>query len=138
MGWVASAIWDVLTAACGSLWGCFFPPKTGAEQKVNDLNDTVTALVAEAKAAAEAPADKQSLIDTLKAGKIAVLVGLALSLASCTSPVAVACPQPRQWSPSQQDEIAANLATLPQDSPLIGALVEGERLRLESKACLEE
>ena len=104
-----------------------------AEQKVNDLNDTVTALNAEAKAAAEAPTDKQSLIDTLKAGKICVLGALFLSLASCASPVAGACPQPRQWSPSQQDEIAANLATLPQDSPLIGALVEWERLDSNQK-----
>ena len=124
-----------LTAVLGSFWNRLFPVKTAAAQKATALSASLTIANAELKAATDAPTDKQSLINTLKSGKICVLGALFLSLTSCASPVALACPQPRQWSPAQQDEIAANLAVLPPDSPLIAMGIEWATLRAKSKAC---
>lgn len=132
---VLSALKAVLQAVFGSLLNRFFPPKTAADQKANDLQADVTELKAEAQAAAEAPTDKDALISALKDGKVALFLFAALSLSSCESNIANGCPSLRQWTPAQEDEIAANLSTLPPNSSLIAMGIEWANLRAQIKAC---
>ena len=107
-----------------------------AEQAATDLQASLDTANAEAKAAADAPTDKASLISALKDHSVAIL--FLISLTSCASGVSNTCPQIRNWTPQQEDEIAANLSTLPPDSPLIAPLIEWERLRSIAKACQNE
>ena len=102
-----------------------------AEEKADNQASIIKAQQAQMQAAADAPQDKQELLDRLKSHNIC-LAFLILSLSSCA---ATSCPVPRHWTNSQQDEIEANFATLPSDSPLIGVGIEWARLRAESRAC---
>lgn len=119
-----------------SLWSRLFPAKTAGDQKAEDLAGAVRVQEAEAQAAASAPTDRDSLLNALRNHDVAIVAALCLSLASCSQTIAVGCPVPRVWTPVQEDDLEANLATLPPESPLIALGVEWARLRAESKACL--
>lgn len=106
-----------------------------AEEKSADLQQDLDASKAEAQAAANAPVDRDSLITDLRDGKVTILLVVAGLLTSCAQNVSYSCPALRQWTLAQEDEIAANLSTLPSNSPLIEVGVEWARLRAESKAC---
>lgn len=107
-----------------------------AEQKVITLTEDVITLKAEAQADADAPTDKNSLIEALKNGKLALLLYMSVTLlCSCADNIVTVCPVTRQWTQKQQDEMAATLSTLPPDSPLIAMGIEWSRLRAEAKAC---
>lgn len=137
MNWIYVGIKAAFAGLFGSLWSRLFPVRTAADQRAVDLDKSLTIADAEAGAAAQAPTDKNSLIESLKDGRIALLLYMSLVLSSCAQTVATACPVPRQWTDKQQDEIAANLSTMPPDSPLIAVGIEWARLRAESNACLK-
>lgn len=137
MRWFYVAVKAAFAGVFGSAWSRLFPAKTADAQRADDLGQSLRVAGAEAQAAAGAPTDKASLIDTLKRHQICLVAGFCLSLVSCAQNVGSSCPVPRQWTDRQQDEIAANLSTLPPDSPIIAVGVEWERLRQESKACLK-
>ena len=134
-------MWETFIAILGGLFkpimDRFFPPETPADVRAEVAQADVKIMEAVAKAGADAPTDKAELIKRLKDHAIALALCSLISLASCTTIQGVGCPAPRQWTDAQQDEIAANFATLPDNSPLIAVGVEWSRLRSESKACLE-
>lgn len=123
-----------LMAIFGSLWERFFPAKTAADQRADDLQAAVDELKAEDKALSDAPKDKQSLIDALKDHNIAILLAF-ISLTSCTNNISNSCPSFRPWTNAQEDTLAANLATLPPDSPLIAMGLDWSSMRQQIKAC---
>ena len=104
-----------------------------AEQAATDMQAALNVSQAEAQAAANAPTDKVSLIDALKTGKIAIL--FCLLFTSCAPNVSSSCPTMRQFTPAQEDSIAASFATLPSDSPLIAAGIDWVSIRQQVKAC---
>lgn len=106
------------------------------EQQVIDFKDIIRQQDAMDSAAANAPENKQELIDKLRQGKICILC-FALFLTSCATSVSNVCPAIRDLTPAQENKIADELLTLPSDSKIIPALVEWSRLRAEAKACKE-
>ena len=62
----------------------------------------------------------------------------ALLLIGCATPAAAptsVCPPVKVYSRSQQDALAAAVASLPPDSPLIAAMLDYGRLRAAARAC---
>lgn len=119
----------------GSLWERFFPAKTAADQRADDLQAAVDELKAEDKALSDAPKDKKSLIDALKAGKVTIMLLAAFQLTGCAQNVSNACPSLRPWTSAQEDALAANLATLSPDSLLISMGTDWASMRAQIKAC---
>lgn len=107
------------------------------QQKSEDLQQSLDKQAAMNQAAADSPEDKQSLIDTLRNGKVCLLLA-ALFLTSCAHTISSTCPAIRTLSPDQEKAIAVELANLPSNSKLIPALIEWARLRAEAKACKNE
>ena len=128
--WRFNMLKAVLSAIFGSLFDRFFPPETADAQKADDLAVTVKESQAMAEAAAEAPTAKSEIIDTLKNGSICLVF---LLLQGCAT--SSACPSIHNWSAVQQDQIAAQIDVLPENSPLIPALDEWASLRAQAKAC---
>lgn len=107
-----------------------------AIQRARDSEESLKAQRDIDVAGNDAPKDKKELIERLKSGSIAVLFCLILAQTSCAQNSALACPIPSNWTLAQQDEIAANFSSLPENSPLILVGLEWSRLRAESKACI--
>ena len=65
------------------------------------------------------------------------LLPLILSLCACATshPSAPACLQVRQWSIVEQQNMKADLETLPKDSPVLPAFSDYARMRAEARAC---
>lgn len=111
----------------------------GKAEERNDIDRSNSVIMSrEAEASANAPQTLTEMEKLLKEHKVCLALLILPLLTSCADNVTygTACPVPRIWPPMQQDEIAANLAVMPSDSPLIGVVIEWERLRTESKACL--
>lgn len=66
---------------------------------------------------------------------------LALILTGCaTTAIApadnsAACPAVKVYTEAQQRELSSALAVLPQDSPIISAMIDYGRLRAAARAC---
>ena len=109
--------------------------KLGAsETKKLFVESALKVIKAQNKASTEAPKKKSKLLDLLRSGK-ASLVFVLLLAACCNSP-AVTCLTLQPWTEKDQDELAANLSTIPEDSPIIAMALDWSRMRAETKACL--
>ena len=133
---MGSIIIDALKEVFGAILDRFFPPKTAADQKADDLSVSLSIINKENEAAANSPTDKEGLIKSLKDGSACVLLLLAISLSSCADRIAVACPVPIHWTEKQESEMAAALDVITPDSPIIKIGDEWLKLRNEAKACL--
>jgi hypothetical protein len=132
---ISSVIQTVVTAFFSGFWKRLFPAKTADGQRADDLAAENKSLVAEAKAGAEAPTDKTAMERLLQEGKFIFALFL-LGLSSCTSSgVAYPCLYVKDWSDVQQMNMKADIQALPNDSTLIPAMLDYERMRAQARAC---
>ena len=106
-----------------------------AETKKLFIESAVKVLKAQAKASVEAPKKKEKLLDLLRSGKASLLFALLL-LNACASEPAITCLTLQPWTEKEQDELAANLSTIPENSPIMSMALDWSRMRAETKACL--
>ena len=67
------------------------------------------------------------------------LLILLLALQGCAEqPSTSPCLSLRQWSDVEQMNMKADLETLPDGSPLVGAMVDYARMRSQARACSGE
>ena len=104
-----------------------------SEQRSVDLQASLDTAKVEAQAAVNAPMTKDALIQALKDHSASII--LLLFLTSCVSSVSNSCPSLRPWTNAQEDTLAANLATLPPNSPLIAMGTDWALMRAQIKAC---
>jgi len=107
-----------------------------AETKAQDAQADVSVLHKELEAAADAPVTNKAMSDLLNNGKLAWLF-FALFCTSCVSDhgIAYPCPALRHWSVVDQQNAAADLEALPQDSPVWGMMRDYATMREQGRAC---
>ena len=106
--------------------------KTEAQKEAAEA--TVTVLKAQAEACTNAPKKKKQLLDLLRSGKASLLLMFIIS--ACNGAAVSTCLTLQEWSLREQDELAANLSTIPENSPIISMATDWARMRAETKACI--
>jgi hypothetical protein len=127
-------LWASIASFLGQFFKSFFCKSEGerlgaAEEKATQAQDDVKVLEAQAHAAADAPKDKKSLLRLLRGGMAALFYISLVFLASCATNAPTALPVPWPRSPVWQDELAANLSVIQENSPIISMGLEWESLR---------
>jgi hypothetical protein len=133
MTWLLSLLAD--------MFGVFLKSRESTEEKLgaaevkgDDALATAEALQREAVAATDAPTSKTAMERLLQDGKLSIAF-LCLFLASCADHgVAYPCISVKAWSVVEQQNMKADLETLPSDSPLVGAMIDYARMRAQARA----
>ena len=106
--------------------------KTEAQKEVSEAS--VKILKAQNEAIANSPKKKNKLLDLLRSGKASVLLLFVFS--ACNGATIATCITLQEWPMVEQDELAANLSTIPENSPIISMALDWARMRAEAKACI--
>lgn len=131
------SFFSFIAGILGSLFKSLFCRSEGeragaAEEKVKAYE--AQNKVREAMQGAEKIQGKSELIDTLRNGKLIVPFALFF-LCACSSQPVVVCPNVKFWTGDQQAQMAVDLQQLPEDSPVVGAMVDYHNMRQEARAC---
>ena len=109
--------------------------KAGENKAQKEIAEVSVGIIkAQAAASVAAPKKKKQLLDLLRSGKASLL--LVFLVSACNGAVVSTCLTLQDWPPKAQDELAANLSTLPEDSPIMDMALDWARMRAESKACI--
>lgn len=91
-----------------------------------------------AQAIADAPTDKEQLIDQIKSGKVCLLLLIPLLTNCASNNVSIDCDKFRTWTQPELNNLAASLDFVPPNSPIITMGDEWASLRAQAKSCAGE
>ena len=103
-----------------------------AEEKVHQYQERDRA--SDAMEKAPKISNKAELIEKLKDGALCLVFFFSLSACASPSP-AVICPKVKEWTRAEQAAMVSEIKKLPENSLIVGAMVDYHNMRQEARAC---